>query len=88
MSAPPIPIGARVFVSDRYYTGPAIVLDYDANAPDRHGTQDDRGGPYYCHLIDLCDHEMCPDTEYDNPDNDCNSQACRGWYSIGSEGQS
>jgi hypothetical protein len=70
MSAPSIPIGARVHVSDRYYTGLAIVLEYDANVPDPHHTPDDWGGPYYCHLYELCDHEMCADDD-DYFDEEC-----------------
>jgi hypothetical protein len=44
MSTPPIPIGARVHVSDLNYTGLVIVLEYNANAPGPHDTQDEWGG--------------------------------------------
>jgi hypothetical protein len=74
MTASPIPIGARVHVSDEHYTGLAIVLEYDPVGVDD-------GGPYYCHLVALCDHEMCPD------DDDCLGAECRGWYAIESKGQ-
>ncbi len=69
-------IGARVHVDDEHYAGPAIVLEYNATSPDPNDPQDERAGPYYCHLIDLCDHEMCED------DDDCDSEDCRGWYAI------
>jgi len=81
MTTPPIPIGARVHVGDRHYTGFAIVLEYDPAVPDPHTVDDDRAGPYYCHLIDLCDHELCED------DDDCMGEECRGWYAIEPEGQ-
>jgi hypothetical protein len=38
--------------------------------------------PYYCHLIDLCDHDIC------NEDDDCLGEECCGWYSIEPEGHS
>jgi hypothetical protein len=52
-----IPNGARAWVQDEIYDGPAIVLDYDPSAP----VELDAEGPYYCHLIAKCDHEQCTD---------------------------
>jgi hypothetical protein len=49
--------------------------------PSHWGRLDDRPGPFYCHLLDMCDHELC--TDYD----DCMGEACPAWYSIELEGQ-
>lgn len=76
MKEPPIPIGARVWVSGKFYTGPALVLEYDPSAPRRM----DVDGSYYCHLVSNCDHELCEDED------DCIGEDCRGWYAIESEG--
>jgi hypothetical protein len=82
----PIPIGSRVHVSDPYYTGEAIVLEYDPELaarweydPELAARWDELGGPYYCHLLDLCDHEWCGPDER-GTDDDCRGKPCRGWY--------
>lgn len=72
-----IPVGARVHVSDQYYTGVALVLEYDAAIPENWPASERL--PYYCHLIDLCDHEMC--LPYDG----CTDGRCLRWYALTEE---
>lgn len=70
-----IPIGARVHISDRYYSGVAIVLEYSKFLDSIHSE------PYYMHLLGLCDHENC-----ELFSDDCMGEKCRGWYALAEEG--
>jgi len=65
-------VGDRVFVADEHYHGPALVLEIDPAARARLDVE----GPYYCHLLDLDDHEECDD----ECQFDCWENGCRGWY--------
>jgi hypothetical protein len=88
MNIPPIPIGARVHVSDQYYSGVAIVSKASGPGGAIRARLEymppNEGGPYYCHLIDLCVHEGT-DEACDDPNDECMGEACRGWYAIASE---
>ncbi len=75
----PIPVGARVWVSDVFYTGVALVLEYDSDHRAFDAQPGETPGPYYCHLLNNCDHDWCPD------DDDCAGEDCRGWYSVEQE---
>ena len=69
-----IPDGTRVWVKDELYSGPALVLEYDPIAASRLEVE----GPYYCHLLDNCDHEQCDDDCQD----ECWDADCRAWVAL------
>jgi hypothetical protein len=48
--------GRQLLVSDEFYTGLALILDIGENPNIEPWPR-----PWYCHLLDLCDHEDCTD---------------------------
>jgi hypothetical protein len=78
---PTVPIGTRVRIDDELYEGEAIVLEDDPDIEFEFGII---RGPYYCHLVGLCDHEWCDDDELEDEGLDGYGAECRGWYDLAS----
>lgn len=64
-------VGDSIVVADEFYIGSAVILEVGESPLD--GIR----RPWYCHLLNNCDHAMC------EPDDDCDSEDCRGWYGPG-----